>query len=104
MPLRPPRVTLTDTLFPYARLFRSPLLAPVVVRVLVPEGHDAAFAMLERGGGRQVRGQFEERRIHHAAAAELRRHRFQATPDRIEGQVGEQRLGDRKSTRLNSSH
>src|SRR3546814_10303677 len=74
------------------------ILAPVVVRILVPEGHDAAFAMLERGGGRQVRGQFEERRIQHAAAAELRRHRFQATPERIEGQV------DRKRTRLNSSH
>src|SRR3546814_17196397 len=99
MILRPPRSTLTDTLFPYATLFR-------------------AVGQQQIGGRREGTRQ---RRALLLAARELARivgkpvaeaDRFQAGRGTLEsiGAAGElQRDGDvlqrdRKSTRLNSSH
>src|SRR3546814_13373086 len=86
---RPPRSTRTDTLFPYTTLFRS-----------AKAGIDRDILLAE-----QMRAESEHRRGHAAAAGGNERF--------VEINVGggERRLkrvalfpGDRKSTRLNSSH
>src|SRR3546814_15062370 len=71
---RPPRSTRTDTLFPYTTLFRS--------------GHD--------GGGGEI--SVEMLRAGEENVGRILRHAV--------GVFGQQRrlVGDRKSTRLNSSH
>src|SRR5256885_4558438 len=81
---RPPR----STLFPYTTLFRSPHLRPFLDALL----HKAADALeLHRRHDRTHVDRFVERRadaqLLHAGAELLR-----------------QAVGDRKSTRLNSSH
>src|SRR3546814_13202397 len=86
---RPPRSTRTDTLFPYTTLFRS---ADVVDRALGL--CDRAFDVLDAAAGFQP-GVFTRRaRVIHALHDRRR--------TLLLLQV--QRLGDRKSTRLNSSH
>src|SRR3546814_20619174 len=97
MILRPPRSTRTDTLFPYPTLFRSgsgSLGAPA-------PGRDRAGAIVHLGGDgsglvpRQRRGGLVTCvRLDDQSAREV---------DPVE-QHGEAVLGDRKSTRLNSSH
>src|SRR3546814_18056278 len=74
---RPPRSTRTDTLFPYTTLFRSP----------ADRNHSQDRNALETQGG----GRYRER--HRAGLWKV----APAGRDR-------QRLEDRKSTRLNSSH
>src|SRR3546814_12146678 len=76
---RPPRSTLTDTLFPYTTLFRS-----------VPDGAGGRNAHLLADNGS------EQRAIARRARPWLR------IADAFQG-AGDGRL-DRKSTRLNSSH
>src|SRR3546814_13085437 len=91
---RPPRATRTDTLFPYTTLFRS----------------EGARAHADRGGADQVAAR--------ETAAALEQHDVAgaADGDRIiaagvaavavggSTDPGSQRVTDRKSTRLNSSH
>src|SRR3546814_19808093 len=100
MALRPPRSTRTDTLFPYTALFRSPALKHpeghhVIVRVMPdrrsPEIGDAHLAA---PAGDHLFGGFGEGRIV-----------FLDVADRAEADADDTaKLGDRKSTRLNSSH
>src|SRR3546814_17444442 len=94
---RPPRSTRTDTLFPYTTLFRSIevgqpglLLAGLGQGrlVLLDVAAEAGQGLLERGKARGYGG----RTLGEIAVA------FAGDVHRLEG------LGDRKSTRLNSSH
>src|SRR5947209_16886360 len=77
MSRRPPR----STLFPYTTLFRSTLAAMGRLDEQVLEV-EAGLAQ-ERGEAQEIQSEA------HAAAADFQHHRF---------------TGDRKSTRLNSSH
>src|SRR3546814_12339331 len=99
MSRRPPGSTRTDTLFPYTTLFRSDkLLAEVLV---VKEQWDKAKAKSTKS----AQGRFVWNLGRSAMAAMIA---FQLIPVDIDG--GFMRLafiagfGDRKSTRLNSSH
>src|SRR3546814_15187260 len=95
---RPPISTRTDTLFPYTTLFRSGALHLLVLAQVhfqrpvgdqldvVEAGHAGAVV----AHGAVARGDVHDRRI---LAEGLPHH---AAPARLEG--------DRKSTRLNSSH
>src|SRR3546814_3919301 len=100
---RPPRSTRTDTLFPYTTLFRSGHLDAVPPlaehqrltlgdhdgqRDAAAAGDEAAHpaAQVELAAERPVEAH-ESLRVRHDQSVELGRH-----------------LGDRKSTRLNSSH
>src|SRR3546814_18966178 len=90
---RPPRSTRTDTLFPYTTLFRSELgcihcrrRCRARQRVCDERASVASAAGLEEPGV----GEFADRLAHGVAAHAVQR--------------GQLALGDRKSTRLNSSH
>src|SRR3546814_14980669 len=88
---RPPRSTRTDTLFPYTTLFRSELLAHAIDVGRGPGGR----MDVPRDGrvlGRQAEA-VEAHREHDVLAV----HPMHAGHDVWAG-------GDRKSTRLNSSH
>src|SRR3546814_14499808 len=81
---RPPRSTRTDTLFPYTTLFRSPsgVRAVMAAQCLDGQGRggngdSVGGCILHRTGGGRVGGA---------------------------GGTSDQTSGDRKSTRLNSSH
>src|SRR3546814_4445170 len=107
----PPRSTRTDTLFPYTTLFRSldELRSPIACRHQenVPDRHLVAVPV--------------ERRRHRPALeiakacvhADRVGHRRAMVPQQAQGAVatniaplgkGDAEVGDRKSTRLNSSH
>src|SRR3546814_13471486 len=96
---RPPRSTRTDTLFPYTTLFRSPYGGPqlLVGRVwsgqleVGPHGLVEEVAVLGDQAHRRADG--VEGQVTHVDAVEAHRPR-----------VGVVEPGDRKSTRLNSSH
>src|SRR3546814_17585654 len=101
MKRRPLRSTRTDTLFPYTTLFRSDVLVQFKKAVEEPVlGMHAVVVQLRRprrnrgkdGRKRQRGGQGEQ-----AAAGEAG-HGRPPVPDMVTG------AGDRKSTRLNSSH
>src|SRR3546814_16041129 len=99
---RPPRSTRTDTLLPYTTLFRSHLLRDRR-QVVLGEG-----AVIGRGGeiviesvlGRGAEGDLRAReQVLHRLGKHMRitvAHQFE--------RVGLVLRGDRKSTRLNSSH
>src|SRR3546814_17925871 len=91
MILRPPRSTRTDTLFPYTTLFRSEHVQPSW------SGRDA-------GDGKVV-GRVE---VAETQAGKAHRDHAHASLQRMYGKVagrhGLCHFGDRKSTRLNSSH
>src|SRR3546814_20603610 len=85
---RPPRSTRTDTLFPYTTLFRSQhLTTDPIAQGVDGKGQLGCLHWVLGHGGRDL----------HALAG-LVRHPFRAERLAIE------RGGDRKSTRLNSSH
>src|SRR3546814_1558415 len=100
---RPPRSTRTDTLFPYTTLFRSHSEG-------IGDGHKAArlpAALVQRA----VRGVAKQPGdpagrakapmcIEAIAGGDQARYVLEAASGTIEGQA----RGDRKSTRLNSSH
>src|SRR3546814_19439501 len=97
---RPPRSTRTDTLFPYTTLFRS---APARVdRRVVPCGAPARLTVV-RGNEAALRivahqpAQMREQGGGHRAA---HRNADAGAPESRAGFAN----GDRKSTRLNSSH
>src|SRR3546814_20356852 len=89
---RPPRFTLTDTLFPYTTLFRS------IARVEPTAGVRELIAAVHARGGtvEVVSGGFHE--VLDEIAPGLGVDRWRA--NRLEAAEGI----DRKSTRLNSSH
>src|SRR3546814_13644309 len=99
---RPPRSTRTDTLFPYTTLFRSPAELCQIGRAGKAAENEAdalCIGSANEGGERQQA----------AEAGDLAAMGKGWTQQRITrvGQHGQQRLqggGDRKSTRLNSSH
>src|SRR3546814_18129571 len=112
---RPPRSTRTDTLFPYTTLFRSdrkPIVgdvAPGAVELLVP--------IIEVDRISRLESQPFETEHHHEIAAIERNHigRHMAGIGKIApglrfsgqnppGRLARRQLGDRKSTRLTSSH
>src|SRR3546814_13964704 len=80
---RPPRSTRTDTLFPYTTLFRSHAGTHRLVWKRSSKSGDILRGMGGVGGGRK-----------NAGDRWVRKHVFQEVL----------RPGDRKSTRLNSSH
>src|SRR3546814_12646978 len=89
---RPPRSTRTDTLFPYTTLFRSHIHPPLRNRLSGPDT-DALTSSV-------------------AICQACRRHSHPARPTPLHRRLGPgrgeergaARPGDRKSTRLNSSH
>src|SRR3546814_13720866 len=85
---RPPRSTRTDTLFPYTTLFRSRL------------GPDPGRGdrVQQRGGEVQRRGGGGDR------AVLFREHHLIVAAVGCVGRTLASDIGDRKSTRLNSSH
>src|SRR3546814_16670198 len=96
---RPPRSTRTDTLFPYTTLFRSLKIAEIH-----PAGYPTVVAQENMG-----------KKIEDATKGELKFRMFAGGVLGSEKEVFEQvqigavqmtrvSLGDRKSTRLNSSH
>src|SRR5256886_12951770 len=84
---RPPR----STLFPSPTLFRSPQHPSHVVR---------ERARLDRGRPLEV----GSRHLVQLDGERKRRHAVEGTGDAVDGIVRRPRQGDRKSTRLNSSH
>src|SRR3546814_5724902 len=115
--MRPPtRSTRTDTLFPYTTLVRSVAAAgaqSIAMRIEADERNDdrvevgTPCALAACGGFMNAvtiaaqRGVFfEPFEMHHAIANDAR-HR---DADLMRGQQLKQWRGDRKSTRLNSSH
>src|SRR3546814_14612719 len=99
MILRPPGSTRTDTLFPYTTLFRSGALTVINTVGLV----EAALRLVETIG----RGQHLDLDVEDAGSIEVRQHDAHMLLEIIGGirrrslTIGQ---GDRKSTRLNSSH
>src|SRR3546814_11066804 len=110
MTRRPPRSTRTDTLFPYTTLFRSfannePVqIGPTEYRLLHffmthPERVYTRTQLLDHVWGGNV--YVEERTVD----VHIRRLRKTLEPSVLDGMVQTVRgAGDRKSTRLNSSH
>src|SRR3546814_12344093 len=90
---RPPRSTRTDTLFPYTTLFRSAGFHQP------PQRDDPDD---ERRGGRAVEGWGKARS---REGPQRRSLRGRAGPSPLAAATAQwRRAGDRKSTRLNSSH
>src|SRR3546814_13169734 len=90
---RPPRSTRTDTLFPYTTLFRS---IPEVIRERggsMDKQRDFVLRTIEERGVKFVRLWFTD------VIGTLKS--VAIAPAEVEGAFAE---GDRKSTRLNSSH
>src|SRR3546814_20881338 len=84
MTRRPPRSTRTDTLFPYTTLFRSARVS--FLWLAAPAAQRHPLALHDEG---------------------LLGHRQNIVPSPVDHQAGRkggQHEGDRKSTRLNSSH
>src|SRR3546814_20622589 len=102
---RPPGSTRTDTLFPYATLFRSRVLEPIAEAfpqaALVVRAFDRrqllAFKDMDLAG--IVREVFESAILMGVQAMEA----LGVPPEEVE-EVERQYRRDRKSTRLNSSH
>src|SRR3546814_3305168 len=100
---RPPRSTRTDTLFPYTTLFRSRrLLAADMLFARRERQHKAALAVgIDRFAAQASR--------HLADIFGLAREEADIRPAELEADaerlpLAHDNVGDRKSTRLNSSH
>src|SRR5205085_12002953 len=88
----PPR----STLFPYTTLFRSPT-------VELPDGHEVQTRHEQTDPRREV----ERVRLNACEVANAQKLRKQSQQRRVvedDDSLGRHRRGDRKSTRLNSSH
>src|SRR3712207_9467736 len=92
---RPPR----STLFPYTTLFRSPLFSSWVRRTRPCRAHTGgrASGAAQQDEGDRRGGQQQRRRDAGGGAQGVEERRGRGT-EQLRG------LGDRKSTRLNSSH
>src|SRR3546814_15944095 len=91
---RPPRSTRTDTLFPYTTLFRS-AQAQLVLAELVVQGCGGVHAVV-------ANVPVLDAAAHGQGLVEVTQGFGEIAVDRQA--VGHERPGDRKSTRLNSSH
>src|SRR3546814_14003167 len=85
---RPPRSTRTDTLFPYTTLFRSRAAAPAGAVAVPAHRADLGFYLV----------------CHHRADRRCSRKLVGRLAVCAGGAVHVRARGDRKSTRLNSSH
>src|SRR3546814_14431842 len=95
---RPPRSTRTDTLFPYTALFRSVAAHEDVIDAGLGIGNDRGQFLGQRAGvGRVIGG----RGRHRVVAQEYLVDAAFVVRSDTEAQGA---VGDRKSTRLNSSH
>src|SRR3546814_17946003 len=101
---RPPRSTLTDTLFPYTTLFRSMPKVPISARKSRPA------KPFKKNGELSVAGQdwflfLENRGLSpdHKGIVEYTKDWNEPNP-KSHTQIKEWLFADRKSTRLNSSH
>src|SRR3546814_15141196 len=83
----PPRSTRTDTLFPYTTLFRAPDDQPVAGDVRAAQGVQIRRTLVRRRHPRPARPDRREEGL-----------------PRVLPRAPATRRGDRKSTRLNSSH
>src|SRR3546814_3358878 len=100
---RPPRSTRTDTLFPYTTLFRSFQLLASDGRAVLVDGVEIAErtrslqhgARFDGNGGRLLQPDRGDQADHQCESAD---------DDEPEAAEREGVRGDRKSTRLNSSH
>src|SRR3546814_6610051 len=97
---RPPRATLTDTLFPYTTLFRAPLRQDWNQLPVVPAGDPLHIApgLIPR--------EFHNPCLHigPALSADWRAGNSNDAQPEGNGAAYPNVPGDRKSTRLNSSH
>src|SRR3712207_7461374 len=93
--IRPPPIS---TLFPYTPLFRSDLRADVAQRPAWHEAESAVRPPARRSHPRRVLG----RGAGHQPGADLQDAGDQVRPEDPVGKA--EQPGDRKSTRLNSSH
>src|SRR3546814_17214025 len=93
---RPPRSTRTDTLFPYTTLFRSADAADREADV--DRGTDA---LIEEVGFEEDLAAGDRNHVGRNIGRHVARLRFD---DRQRGERARAIVGDRKSTRLNSSH
>src|SRR3546814_12814774 len=102
---RPPRSTRTDPLFPYTTLFRS-VAAHSLDRMACGNRRRIAQEAVRIGEEVQVRVEGEAifTLLRHHDDEALRRHpaKFRQRAPEIQNML--QHMGDRKSTRLNSSH
>src|SRR3546814_16202134 len=104
---RPPRFTLTDTLFPYTTLFRS--LAPNGKMILSVPAHRSRWGAGDVWAGhyrRYDRNDVEQLLVSCGMEVEhLECYGFPlANATELLGNIAYRRMIDRKSTRLNSSH
>src|SRR3546814_20063988 len=100
---RPPRSTLTDTLFPYTTLVRSQQGAGGEEG----EGEEAGgVALFHQNLEKERRHQYDAAEVEKegAEAAAVARHQRAHLLHAIEPDRHDARIEDRKSTRLNSSH
>src|SRR3546814_13680905 len=96
---RPPRSTRTDTLFPYTTLFRSVGALSAYLARLISSKQFISLRDIFRRAARRM-----PRPIHDAAKKADEFARGMATGGTLFEELGFYYVGDRKSTRLNSSH
>src|SRR3546814_8671542 len=105
---RPPISTRTDTLFPYTTLFRSPARAVAVVvrhRLPRPARHRLELAGLAAREAGRLRSRAPDHLLAgYAQPAGFRPPLLCAVPSAHARRAAGLRRGDRKSTRLNSTH
>src|SRR3546814_5776321 len=107
MILRPPRSTRTDTLFPYSTLFRSlaeraPWALVTGVEPLLAERRQAALET--RGRTSKCNSQRRDEYCHNHAHEHAQDRQAACPETRCRVHYRAIPAGDRKSTRLNSSH
>src|SRR3546814_15210935 len=95
---RPPRSTRTDTLFPYTTLFRSDVALLQEIAIAAEGFERLGQRAAHRRDALELLGrQVVEVLVHRVARMDL-------VLDPVEARHQHRREGDRKSTRLNSSH
>src|SRR3546814_2124260 len=106
---RPPRSTRTDTLFPYTTLFRSDILPRIAMSGCGGDPADAQFGQRELA---DMLAQILATQRQGKVRLDIARLRSAVETPPVEGHAMEglgadhrrHGVGDRKSTRLNSSH
>src|SRR3546814_13179780 len=100
MTRRPPRSTRTDTLFPYTTLFRSLLGEEVAEARAVEHAGHADHLLVRQAAGVAQDADHDVERVGDADHEGVRA----VLPDALADRLHHLGVGDRKSTRLNSSH
>src|SRR3546814_18180266 len=105
MNMRPPRTTLPDTLFPSTSLFLSELVGPAILDLADGEGYRGRLSApdhLRMGDDVIVVGL--DVVLGEARGHAVGQHFLHVVRTRDHDVVAHRRHGERKSTRLNSSH